>query len=60
MNMVKEMIEKELGCEISSFKLEPIYENGNCIGLNVLVDSKSKLDFIEHKITIQPTKNSNF
>ena len=54
------MIEKELGYEISNFKLEPIYENNNCIGLNILVEPKSKLDFIKRKITIQPTKNSNF
>ncbi len=59
MNITKEMIEKELGYEISNFKLEPIYEN-NCIGLNILVEPKTKLDFIEHKITIQSTKNSNF
>lgn len=54
MKITKEMIEKELGYEISNFKLEPIYENGHCIGLSILVDPKTKLNFIEHKITIQP------
>lgn len=53
MNITKEMIEKELGYEISNFKLEPIYENDHCIGLSIFFEPKTKLNFIEHKITIQ-------
>jgi hypothetical protein len=46
MQITKEMIEKELGCEINKFKLEPLYENGECIGLTVKVSPKTKVEFI--------------
>ena len=52
MEITKEMIEKELGCEIDSFKLEPLLEDGECIGLNVKAQPKTKIEFINVQITI--------
>ena len=66
MEITKEMIEKELGYEINKFKLEPLYKYGECIGLNVKVEPKRKLEFINTTITIGnssdliPMKNNNF
>lgn len=59
MEITKEMIEKELGFEINNFKLEPHYENGECIGLNVNVEPKGKLEFINTTITISKSGTFN-
>jgi hypothetical protein len=58
MEITKEMIEKELGYEINKFKLEPLYKNGECIGLNVNVEPKGEVEFIN--ITIAIGKSSDF
>jgi hypothetical protein len=50
MEITKEMIEKELGYEINKFKLEPLYKDGECIGLNVKVEPKAKVEFINTTI----------
>jgi hypothetical protein len=56
--ITKEMIEKELGYEIK-FKLEPLYVNGECVGLNVNVEPKRKLEFINTTITIGKSSDFN-
>ncbi len=58
MEITKEMIEKKLGYEINKFKLEPLYENSECIGLNVNVEPKHRLEIINTPITI--SKSSDF
>jgi len=59
MEITKEMIEKELGYEINKFKLEPLYKDGECIGLNVNVEPKRKLEFINTTITIGKSSDFN-
>jgi hypothetical protein len=59
MEITKEMIEKELGYEINKFNLEPLYENGECIGLNVKVEPKKKPEFINTTITIGKSSDFN-
>lgn len=59
MEITKEMIEKELGYEINKFKLEPLYKDGECIGLNVKVEPKKKLEFVITTITIGKTGDFN-
>ena len=59
MKITKEMIEKELGYEINKFKLEPLYENGKCVGLSVNVEPKRKLEFINTTITIGKSSDFN-
>lgn len=59
MKITKEMIEKEIGYEINEFKLEPLYENGECVGLGVNVEPKRKLEFINTTITISKSGDFN-
>lgn len=56
---VQYMEDEELGYEINKFKLEPLYENGECIGLNVNVEPKRKLEFINITITIGKSSDFN-
>ncbi len=53
MVITKEMIEKELGYEINKFKLEPLYNDGECIGLSVCVEPKRKIEFLNITIKIE-------
>lgn len=58
MEITKEMIEKELGYKIKdNFQVEPLHENGVCIGLNVKVEPKIKHESINTSITIMSTKD---
>jgi len=57
MEITKEMIEKELGYEINSFKLEPFYMNGECVGLSVGVEPKRRVEFIAMTITIEKSSD---
>ena len=59
MEITKEMIEKEIGYEINKFKLEPLYENGKCVGLSVNVEPKRKLEFFITTITIGKSSDFN-
>ena len=59
MEITKEMIEKELGHEINKFKLEPLYKDGECIGLNVIVEPKRKIEFINITMTIGKASDFN-
>jgi hypothetical protein len=59
MEITKEMIEKELGYEINKFNLEPLYKDGECIGLNVNAEQKIKLEFINTTITIGKSSDFN-
>ena len=52
MEITKEMIEKSLGYEINWFKLEPVYLDGKCIGLNINVEPKKEVEFINVSVTI--------
>jgi len=52
MEITKEMIEAELGVEIDYFKLEPLYDDEECIGLSVRVVPKQEIKYIDVKITI--------
>lgn len=59
MEITKEMIEKELGYEINKFKLEPLYIDGECVGLSVNVEPKRKLEFTNTTITIGKSSDFN-
>jgi hypothetical protein len=54
----KEDIEKQIGYEIENFNLEPLYANGKCIGLNVMVQPKCKVEFITMDFTILPSSEN--
>ena len=58
MEITKEMIEKELGCEISDFKVEPLYQEEVCVGLKVLVTPTPTLKHINIELTV--SKSSDF
>ena len=56
MTITKEMIEEQLGFEISYLKLEPMYrEDNECIGLNVFVYPIVSVKEIVVSLTITPT-----
>lgn len=57
MIITKEMIEEQLGFEISYLKLEPMYRevDNECIGLNIFVYPIIPVKEIEVSITITPT-----
>jgi hypothetical protein len=59
MEITKEMIAKELGYEINKFRLESYYEDGECMGLDVCVEPKSTLVFINTTITISKSGDFN-
>jgi hypothetical protein len=59
MEITKEMIEKHIGYEINKFKVDPLYKDGECIGLNVNVEPKSKVEFINTTITIGKSSDFN-
>lgn len=50
--ITKEMIENELGYEINSFKLDPVYEGSKCIAYSVRVEPKKGIEYIETTFTI--------
>jgi hypothetical protein len=52
MIITKESIENELGFEINNFKIEPMYENDQCVGLNIFVEKKTTVCVIENTIQI--------
>lgn len=51
--ITREMIERELGCEINNFKLKPLYEGVECIGLDVFVEPKMSIKEMTIPITIK-------
>lgn len=57
--ITKEMIEKEVGYEINNFELEPLYKDTKCIGLNVKIEPKKVLEFINNTITIGKSDDFN-
>lgn len=59
MEITKEMIERKLGYEINKFKLESLYENSECIKLNVRIEPKRKVEFINTSITISKSGDFN-
>lgn len=59
MEITKEMIENVLGYKINKFKLEPLYQNGECIGLSVYVRPEQEVKFINTKITIVKASDFN-
>jgi|AntDeeMinimDraft_6_1070357.scaffolds.fasta_scaffold08682_2 hypothetical protein len=52
MEIKKEDIEKELGYEVNKIELEPLYEDGKCIGLNVMFEPKKGVGSINTTLTI--------
>jgi hypothetical protein len=45
--ITKEQLEQQLGFKIQDFKLEPLYNGKNCIGLSVQVVPVQSIDKIE-------------
>jgi hypothetical protein len=60
MEITKEMIEKELGCEINRFKLVPLYKNGECIGLSVNAEAKSRIEYLNIEIKLSKSGDFNY
>lgn len=57
MKITKEDIEKQLGMEVQSIKIEPLYENGECIGLNILVQPIKTAEHINVDFKISPSSD---
>ena len=53
-------IEEMLGFSINNFSLEPLFHEGNCIGLNVYIEPEVSISRIEHKMTISKTGDIKF
>lgn len=53
----KSCIEQIIGFEINDFKLEPLFEEGVCIGLNVHVEPKIPVEEINISLDFSPYKN---
>lgn len=55
MEFDKEMFEKMIGHEVSDVKVEPVYENGELIKLNISVIPVRSLKFIDLDFKVLPT-----
>lgn len=55
MNIDKKFIEEQIGCEIQDMKLEPIYKDNKCVGLNIFVEPINSIEFIDLDFNILPT-----
>jgi len=55
MEIDKEMFEKMIGREVSDVKVEPIYENGELIRLNISVVPVKSIKFIDLDFKVLPT-----
>lgn len=55
MEFNKEMFEKMIGREVSDVKVEPVYENGELIKLNISVVPVRSLKFIDLDFKVLPT-----
>ncbi len=55
MEFNKEMFEKMIGCEVSDVKVEPVYENGELIKLNISVVPVKSPKFIDLDFKVLPT-----
>lgn len=54
----KKFIEEHVGYEVQDMKLEPIYEDGECVGLKIFVTPKMTLRYIELDFKVLPTGSS--
>jgi len=55
MKITKEQIQMQIGCEVKDIKLEPIYKDGECVGLNVFVTPARGVQHIELDFKVLPT-----
>lgn len=58
LNINKKDLENHLGYQIEDFKLEPVYLNGECTGLDVFVQPKSTIK--ELNLTVKILKENEY